>query len=234
MIRRWQNWQTSIKVPAITMVAMVLLVAVPMGCTDPNGSAQKNAAQPNQRAASSGEYTSSSQYKFTLQPRSASRKTSNKPEREPTPDEVARMKDPNVLNVVCFYAVEPWMWNTERSTVIGIQVPAMYLLGKDSLGVFGDGVIRYQMYVDQNDRPGGDPDLKLFKEIKYTTEEAIPFRSKKRTGMGWGYALFMPCEELGQMGGKKIRLVVSFERLDGIVRNSETKDYRVPTKPSRW
>jgi hypothetical protein len=146
---------------------------------------------------------------------------------DPKLEEVIRMREPNVVGISCLYdPFNPWLWNSERTHIKGVKVGALYLLGPESTGVFGDGVIRPRIYVLQRDQQG-KADYKLLKEWSFNTQEAIPFRAKRRTRWGWGYGLFLSWGDL-DLTGRDIRLIVNFERLDGLVIAGNKKDWRVP------
>jgi hypothetical protein len=147
--------------------------------------------------------------------------------REPTPAEVARMIEPNVLGISCFYdPFNPWMWNNEHTEVHGIKIGSLFLLGANSTGVFGDGVIHPRLYVGYRDE-NARQQYKLVKEWTFNVDQARPFRAKRRTRWGWGYALFLPWGDL-KLTGRDIRITVTFERTDGIVISGNKKDFKVP------
>ncbi|HOQ88125.1 MAG TPA: hypothetical protein PLQ89_20670, partial [Phycisphaerae bacterium] len=59
-----------------------------------------------------------------------------------------------------------------------------------------------------------------------------PFRCKRRVEAGWGYALFLNWGDL-DLSNQIIRLIVQFERRDGIVISGSHKEFRVPKKGRR-
>lgn len=158
-------------------------------------------------------------------------KASQSPDRyTPSTEAVVNMKlEPNVLNVAAYYApYNPWVWTNDRSRVRGIIISALYLGGPDVLGVFGDGIIQPRLYVlepDENDvkQP------KLTVEWAFDPAQALPFRAKKRTAMGWGYGMRLLWSEDLDLSGKDIRMTVSFERRDGRTVHSGKKDFKVPS-----
>jgi hypothetical protein len=157
---------------------------------------------------------------------------SGKDDPAPTPAQVARMIEPNVLGIACLYdPFSPWIWNTEHTQVKGVRIAALYLLGPNSTGVFGDGTIHPRMYLAYKDAQG-KLDYKLIKEWSFDTQQAMPFRAKKRVRWGWGYGLFLPLGDM-DLTGKDIRLTVSFERIDGLVITGNKKDFRIPAKPEK-
>ena len=149
----------------------------------------------------------------------------------PTPDEVARMLEPNVLGVSCFYdPLNPWLWNTDHTRVRGLRISALYLRGPNYTGVFGDGVIRPKLFVAYRDEEGAEK-YRLVKEWEFDVEAALPFRAKRRMRAGWGYGLFLDWDDL-DLSGRSIRLIVQFERADGIVISGSKKDFRFPRPDS--
>ncbi len=141
------------------------------------------------------------------------------------------MLEPNVLGISCLYdGFNPWMWNTDHSQVRGVKIGALFLLGPKSTGVFGDGVIHPRLFVSTRDEKG-KVIYRLVKEWTYDVGQAMPFRSKRETRWGWGYALFLPWGDI-DLGGRDVRLTVSFERADGVVISGSKKDFRVP-KPDK-
>ena len=144
-----------------------------------------------------------------------------------SPQEVAELKDPNVVRVVALYhPFNPWIWARDKSQVVGITTKQFYLVGPDGKGVFGDGIIRPRLF-ELVPGPGDSKIPKLVKEWNFTVEQTIPFRTKEPTVFGWGYRLFMPWKDLN-LAGKDVRLVIEFERPDGAVISSDKKDFRVP------
>jgi hypothetical protein len=149
------------------------------------------------------------------------------PGHEPTPEEITRMLEPNVLGVSCFYdPFKPWIWNTEHTRIRGIKVSALYLRGPNHTGVFGAGIIRPQLFMSYRDEKGA-VQSKLIKEWVYDVDQAMQFRAKTRRRAGWGYALFLDWGDL-DLSGKHVRLTISFERTDGVVISGSKKEFRVP------
>jgi hypothetical protein len=146
---------------------------------------------------------------------------------DPSLDEVLRMLEPNVLGVSCFYdPFNPWIWNSEHTRVRGLKINALYLRGPNVTGVFGDGTIQPKMYVGYRDEQG-IPQFKLIKEWSFDVQQAMPFRSRRRTRAGWGYSLYLNWGDLN-LAGRDIRLTVEFVRNDGIKVPGSRKDFRVP------
>ena len=133
----------------------------------------------------------------------------------------------NITAVGAFYdPYSPWIWNEDRSKMRGLIVNALYLIGPDSMGVFGDGIIRPHIYVLEGAEGKETP--KLVKEWLLDPEQAMEWRARKRTAMGWGYQLQLVWGDELDFRGKRIRITISFERTDGRVVHSAKKDFRVP------
>lgn len=147
---------------------------------------------------------------------------------ELSPADVARMPtQPNVVNVLAIYnPYTCWIWNPDKSRVRGVRVGSLYLIGPDYTGVFGDGVIRPRVYVMERDDDGRKVP-KLVKEWSLDVAQAVEFRAKKKTKLGWGYGLFLDWGDL-DLGGREIRVVIAFERGDGQVVTSKKTDLMVP------
>lgn len=151
------------------------------------------------------------------------------PSRQPTPEEVLHMPVEYNVNTIAVFRnpYSSWIWTDDRSRIQGLFVNSLYLLGHDGKGVFGDGVIRTKLYVYET-TPEGQKKQTLFKEWSFDVEEALPFRAKKPTALGWGYGLLPLGWEEADLSGRDIRLVVSFERRDGRTVNHRGIDFRVP------
>jgi hypothetical protein len=135
--------------------------------------------------------------------------------------------EPNVMRTVALYdQYACWMRNEDKTRITGIYVGAVYLLGPEGKGVFGDGVIRPKLYIMEKNEEGQKVP-RLAKEWSFNVEEAMMFRAKEKRAWGWGYGL-----PLG-LGGvdiekKEIQLVISFERSDGARCSSAPKYFLVP------
>ena len=151
--------------------------------------------------------------------------------RKPTPAQVAEMIEPNIISVHAYMsAVDCWIWNADRTAPQGVVIKAMYLQGGSSgKGVFGDGIIRPKLYVMERDREG-KRQWHLVKEWPFSVKKAMPFRTKQEYLPGWGYRLHLPWGDEIDLCGREIRLIVEFERKDGIVVRSGKTDRKVPLR----
>src|SRR5262245_34742821 len=63
--------------------------------------------------------------------------------KNPSAEQVARMLDSNVVEVAAFYhPFDPWLWTENHEKPCGLVIRALYLMGPEYKGVFGDGTIR--------------------------------------------------------------------------------------------
>ena len=138
----------------------------------------------------------------------------------------------NVIQIHKFFATEPWLRFRRDAELDGIKVNALYLVdGRTGKGAFGEGTIVVNLYrIDRE--PSGDDVATMVYEWSYDTEQAMPFRSTKRSMLGWGYQLRLHWGEL-ELAGKQIELEILFERSDGRVVGSPTTRFRVPVLRSR-
>ncbi len=139
----------------------------------------------------------------------------------------ARMPtEPNVVSAVAFYKMSPWLWNADHTRVSGIYVSALYLLGPNGLGVFGDGTIRPRMLQVELGKDG-KRHVRQVKEWTFSVEEAVPFRAKERRTLGWGYGILLAFDDV-DVSGREIQMVICFERNDGRLVTSSKQTFLVP------
>jgi hypothetical protein len=137
----------------------------------------------------------------------------------------------NIISVHAYTdAMNCWIWNEDRSEVRGIIVKAMYLEGPDG-GVFGDGIIRPKLFAAHYDDQG-KRQWRQVEEWSFDVEQAKLWRTKEKFLPGWGYRLHLPWSEDLKLSGREVRLVVEFERKDGIVVRSAKTDRKVPVTGS--
>jgi hypothetical protein len=137
----------------------------------------------------------------------------------------------NVSAVAVFYnAYNPWLWNDDRTKIIGLSINALYLIGPNSLGVFGDGIIHPRIYAIENSPDGKQKTPRLVKEWTLDPQEAMPWRSKKKSAIGWGYKPPLIWGDALDLAGKEIRITISFERTDGKIFHSRDKEFIVPAR----
>jgi hypothetical protein len=151
----------------------------------------------------------------------------------PATQEALKNTESVILDVVAYYGYPiRWRWNEDKTSVHGLIVGALYLMGPNGRGVFGDGIIHPKLYVHDRAARGTDREWTLVKEWKLNPLEMLPFRSKKPTVQGYGYLLPLDWADLNtDLSNREIRVVVSYERTDGLPPpRSSVKDLLVPAK----
>jgi hypothetical protein len=121
----------------------------------------------------------------------------------------------NVIAVARFFSPNPFGRVGGSEIPGGFVVNALYLIGPSGKGVFGDGIIHVYLY--ELHRPdGGDPERQLIREWLFNPEQALPYRAKNETALGWGYMLHCVWGDL-DLRGREVEIHIQFERTDGRV-----------------
>lgn len=151
-----------------------------------------------------------------------------------TPEQVdaRRTAETNILNIYTYYnPYTPWIWNENHNRVVGVIIGALYLQGPNGRGVFGNGIIRPRLYIRDRKAANPEDEWKVVKEWSFDVDEAYLFRSIKPTVQGYGYMLPLRWGEDLNLADREVRLIISFERADGMVVRSSPRDFgRVPLK----
>ena len=140
----------------------------------------------------------------------------------------------NIVKIVKFFPKEPWLRfrHDIAPAVDGIKVGALFLIdGTTGRGMFGEGTIVVDLYRIDVDPQGYEIPTQVY-QWTFDTEQAMPFRARKRTVQGWGYQLRLHWGDL-DLAGREIELRISFRRLDGQVVHSSGQRFRVPAARAR-
>lgn len=140
----------------------------------------------------------------------------------------------NIISIAAFFTHNPFGPVGGSNTPGGFRIGALYLSapvrspeGKTGEeGVFADGIIHVYMYEVQ-----GGPKTRterLAREWLFDAEQARPYRSKKKTAMGYGYQLHCAWGDADVLG-KNVEVQINFERTDGRVISSRRYGFKVPT-----
>jgi len=133
----------------------------------------------------------------------------------------------NIIKIVPMYGMNPFGTVGGGSKINGFVIGALYLMGPDGKGVFGDGTIHVFLYEVDRTRGKKVSERRLVREWLFDTEKAKPYRSRKRYLGGYGYQLHCAWGDI-DLGGKDVEIEVHFERTDGRVITSLPKAYTVP------
>lgn len=132
----------------------------------------------------------------------------------------------SVVRVLTIYKLIPWVSFDEAGDrdPEGVNITVYLIDGPSHKGVFGNGNLIVDMYA-QEPAADGRTTRTLIKKWSFGPHDAP--RSRRPTMLGWGYGLRLDWRPTEVMG-KRIELIVSFERSDGRVVRSTTKHLRVP------
>lgn len=136
-----------------------------------------------------------------------------------------------ILDVIAYYPTPiRWVWTEDKTRVRGIIVSAVYLVGPEGKGVFGDGVLRPRILVHDRLEPDPSKEWKLVKEWELRPVDLLLLRSKRPTIQGHGYMIPLHWDDL-DLGGAEIRIIITYEPSDGMpAPRFSSKDLRVPKR----
>ncbi|MBK8267337.1 MAG: hypothetical protein IPK83_03155 [Planctomycetes bacterium] len=157
-------------------------------------------------------------------------KATKQPTSEPLPISAPpNMEESNIIRVNKIFDSFPWLSfsNDGSGRVNGFKC-AVYLEGpKSTKGVFGSGTMVITMYRLDHDRLNREVPTEM-KCWTFTREEALPYRARNMSMLGWGYGFRLPWGDDIRVSGRKIAIVIKYVRDDGRVVSSSRKVLRVP------
>ncbi len=140
----------------------------------------------------------------------------------------------NITNVSTFYNTSsPWLNfdNPPDNVPQGLKFSVFLTASETELGVFGDGVFTIDLFLIERDEEN-NPIRTPITKWKYTTEQAMPFRSKRPTKYGWGYGFRLNWGDADVLG-KEIMTIVSFQRASGAVVHGTPFYHKVPHRAGK-
>ncbi len=96
-------------------------------------------------------------------------------------------------------------------------------------GAFGDGLIRFKMYVIEPGQEGEPATGRLVKTWEFDPQQAMGWRVRRKGPLGWPYLFHLNWGDADPYG-KEVRIVPEFVRIDGRVIKGSPKDLRVPVR----
>ncbi len=109
----------------------------------------------------------------------------------------------------------------------GIKVTYYAVSNATQIGAFGDGAIRFKMYVIEPGREGEPATGRLVKTWEFNPQQAMGWRIRRQTTLGWPYMFHLNWGDADPYG-KEIRIVPEYVRTDGRVIKGSPKDLKVP------
>ena len=111
----------------------------------------------------------------------------------------------------------------------GFKVTYYAVSGTTQEGAFGDGLIRFKMYVIEPGREGEPATGRLVKTWEFDPQQAMRWRVRCQTTLGWPYFFHLNWGDADPYG-KEIRIVPEYVRTDGRVIKGSPKDLKVPVR----
>lgn len=137
----------------------------------------------------------------------------------------------DIIGVKRYFANNPFLSFDEESdpNPEGFKVTFYAVSASTQLGAFGNGLIRFKMYIIEPGE-GDQPAIgRLAKTWEFDPQQAMGWRVRHRTSLGWPYHFHLNWEEADPYG-KEIRIVPEFVRTDGQVVRGSPKDLKVPRR----
>jgi len=114
----------------------------------------------------------------------------------------------------------------------GFKVTFYAVSDATQVGAFGDGLIRFKMYVIEPGLEGEPATGRLVKTWEFDPQQAMRWRVRRRTTLGWPYFFHLNWGDADPYG-KEIRIVPEFVRADGRVIKGSPKALKVPFRKQR-
>jgi hypothetical protein len=140
--------------------------------------------------------------------------------------------DPDIVAVKKFYAMVPWLSFDDAGdpNPEGFKVTVYLISSKTDKGAFGEGDILVSLYEYDSERPPRGEKSRppqMIHQWALTPDDAMPFRAKNPTVMGYGYQLRLTWGELDLLG-KTISINIDFRRPDGRIIRGQPQTFQVP------
>ncbi len=119
----------------------------------------------------------------------------------------------DITAVYQFFAQDPWLRNTE-GRVIGITSSVYFHSGATEKGAFVPGTVLCWVY-EFDRRPDGTLERKLVNVWELSEQEAMGYRVRRQSQMGYAYGFFFTWPPGVDVSGKTIEIMFGYERLDG-------------------
>ena len=137
----------------------------------------------------------------------------------------------DIISVRRFFANNPFLSFDERSdpNPEGFKVTYYVVSSATQKGVFGDGLIRFKMYVIEPGREGEPATGQLVKIWEFDPQQAMGWRIRREHTLGWAYLFHLNWGDADPYG-REIRIVPEYVRTDGRVVRGSPKDLKVPVR----
>lgn len=132
-----------------------------------------------------------------------------------------------IVKLLTIWQADPFIRDpADGVTPIGFRL-TLYLINEQQRGVFGNGTIRLRMVLVERDPSGKMLGKKHVQTWQWNTAEAVPFRSKRVSYLGWGYGLLVSWDS-AEVPGKEVEIHPEFVRRDNRLVTGSVKSLKVP------
>ncbi len=137
----------------------------------------------------------------------------------------------DIIGVRRYFANNPFLSFDDQSdpNPEGLKVTYYAVSNATQLGAFGDGLIRFRMYVIEPGQEGKPATGRLVKTWEFDPQQAMRWRVRRKTTLGWPYLFHLNWGDADPYG-KEIRIVPEYVRTDGRVIKGSPKDLKVPVR----
>ena len=131
----------------------------------------------------------------------------------------------DITAVYQFYTV-PWLRNADGQ-IVGFKSAVYFHSAKTERGAFVPGSVLVWLYEVARE-PDGSRTRKFLHNWELDEREAMNYRIRKRSNMGYFYGLFFTWPPELNLSGKQVEIVFGYERGDGKVITGAPRRFRVP------
>jgi hypothetical protein len=139
---------------------------------------------------------------------------------------LARPTRDDITAVYQFYTQDPWLRNTE-GRVTGFRAAVYFYSGETEKGAFVPGRALVWLYQFEH-QPDGTLARKLVKVWELSEADAMGYRIRRQSQMGYAYGFFFTWPASADLSGKTIEIMFGYERLDGKLITGVARRFEVP------
>ena len=132
----------------------------------------------------------------------------------------------DIVGVHCLWPSWPWL-RDGAGKAVGFRTPVYFFSGGREKGVFVDGTIRCWLNVLEP-RPDGKWQRTPLHEWRFSKQEAMGFRVRKRVVGGHYYGFLLTWPDQLDLSGKMVEVQFGYDRKDGRTIRGGTVRWVVP------
>ncbi|MBW7905803.1 MAG: hypothetical protein LC135_00145 [Phycisphaerae bacterium] len=131
----------------------------------------------------------------------------------------------DIVSISQFWQPVPWLYDSDRGAV-GFKVPVYFVSAQTERGAFVSGAINCHLYTVERGADG-QPQRVLRHSWRLDENEAMKFRVRKVTVMGYPYNFYLTWPDDLKLQGRDIEVQFSYERKDGRVISGAPRRFKV-------